>query len=243
MYCSEVSVKNMFVLKHSRATVTLEGLHFTNIMYCWQVLFQGAFLGKLPAANLALVSGVRMLWSAVAAAVSVRGVVVSADRWLVVERHVTDLTLDATRGPNLQTQSNTTVDNGLWCVVARMISINDFAVVLAKKNFLLLEHMEKIKHLHTRQLKKFRSRCNSLNTKILLLPKIIINAKIPLSSTPLWGSLIYSSMCLCMSGNCKHLQTQQKLCPLDFCFHLKQRQESTVAKHFFSSPLVYYCNV
>ena len=103
MYCSNVSVKNMFVLKHPRATVTLEGLHFTNIMYCWQVLFQGAFLGKLPAANLALVSGVRALRSAAAAALSMHRVVVSADRWLVVERHVAYLTLYGTRRPNLQT--------------------------------------------------------------------------------------------------------------------------------------------
>ena len=34
MYCSEVSVKNMFVLEHPRATVTLKGLDVTNIMHC-----------------------------------------------------------------------------------------------------------------------------------------------------------------------------------------------------------------
>ena len=38
----------------------------------------------------------------------------------------------------------TTVDNGVWCVVARMISINDFAVVQW-----LLEHIETIQHMHT----------------------------------------------------------------------------------------------
>ena len=78
MYCSNVSVKNMFVLKHPRATVTLEGLHFTKAMHRGQMSVQVAFLCKLPAANLALVSGVRALGSA--AALSMSRVVVSADR-------------------------------------------------------------------------------------------------------------------------------------------------------------------
>ena len=77
MYCSNVSVKNMFVLKHPRATVTLEGLHVTNTMHRGQVRVQVAFLCKIPAANLALVSGVRALRSA---ALSMRRVVVSTDR-------------------------------------------------------------------------------------------------------------------------------------------------------------------
>ena len=53
---------------------------------------QAACLRKLPAANLTLVPGVGTL--AFAAALSVRRVVVSADRRLIAEHQVTDLTLD-----------------------------------------------------------------------------------------------------------------------------------------------------
>ena len=74
-----MSGKIAFLLKHTRANVTLEGLDVTNTMNHRQVSLQTAFLCKLPAANLALVFGVRMLWSA-AAALSMRRVVVSADR-------------------------------------------------------------------------------------------------------------------------------------------------------------------
>ena len=56
---------------------------------------EAALLSELSAANLALVSGVRMRRSATAAvALSMRRVVVSADRCGVAERHVADLTLD-----------------------------------------------------------------------------------------------------------------------------------------------------
>ena len=75
----------------------MEGLDITNTMHCGEVCFQVAFLCKLPAANLALVSGVRMLRSAAAAAaaaLSMRRVIVSADRGGVAKRHVTELTLD-----------------------------------------------------------------------------------------------------------------------------------------------------
>ena len=62
-----------------------------------QVCTQIAFGCKLLAANLALVFGVRMLRSwcqwRFDVAVSMRRVVVSADRWLVAERHLADLTL------------------------------------------------------------------------------------------------------------------------------------------------------
>ena len=51
-----------------------------------------AFLCKFPAANLALVSGVRALRSA---ALSMRHVVVSAESGVLAEPHVADLTLDA----------------------------------------------------------------------------------------------------------------------------------------------------
>ena len=101
MYIFKVVLKIVFALKHPRANATLERLDVTNTMNRRQVPGQIAFIHKLPAANLALVSGVRTLRSA-ADALSMRRVVVSADRWLVVERHVADLTLDATRNQNLQ---------------------------------------------------------------------------------------------------------------------------------------------
>ena len=75
---SHVSLKVMLVLKHPRADVTLERLDVTNIMKCGKVLFQVAFLGKLPAANLALVLGVRV-FGFTAASLSMRRVVVNAD--------------------------------------------------------------------------------------------------------------------------------------------------------------------
>ena len=81
MHIFKVALKNMLVLEHPRANVTLEGLYFTNTMYSRHVLFQIALFCELPAANLALISGIRMLRSAVAAAaLSMRRVVVSADR-------------------------------------------------------------------------------------------------------------------------------------------------------------------
>ena len=50
-------------------------------MNSFQMQIQTALLCKLPAANLALVSGVRMLWSRRSGvALSMRRVVVSADR-------------------------------------------------------------------------------------------------------------------------------------------------------------------
>ena len=79
MYVLHVSLHVMLVLKHSRANVTLEGLDVTNTMDSGQVSVQVAFLCKLPAANFTVVSGVRMLSSATAA-LSMRRVVVSADR-------------------------------------------------------------------------------------------------------------------------------------------------------------------
>ena len=79
MFSLKVVIKMMLELKHPRADVTLEGLDVTNTMNRRQVPLQMAFMHKLPAANFALVSGVRMLWSA-AATLRMRGVVVSADR-------------------------------------------------------------------------------------------------------------------------------------------------------------------
>ena len=83
--------KSAFLLKHARANVTLEGLDIANAMNRRQVPLHIPFMHQLLAANLALVSGVRMLRSA---SLSMRRVVVSADRWLVAERHVADLALD-----------------------------------------------------------------------------------------------------------------------------------------------------
>ena len=82
MYVLKVPLQVMLALEHARADVTLEGLDVTNTMYCGQVCGEISFQSKLPAANIALVSGVRMLWSAsaAAAALSMRRVVVSADR-------------------------------------------------------------------------------------------------------------------------------------------------------------------
>ena len=84
-------LKIAFLGERLGANTTLEALDVT--VNSWQMFFHVAFLRKLSAANLALVSGVRMFGSA-AAALSMRRVVVSADRWLIAERHMTDLTLD-----------------------------------------------------------------------------------------------------------------------------------------------------
>ena len=57
---------------------------------------QIAFRRKLPAANLALVPGVKTLGSA-AAALSMRRVVVSVESGVVVKHQATNLTLDTRR--------------------------------------------------------------------------------------------------------------------------------------------------
>ena len=81
MYVLKVPIKALLVLEHARANVALEFLDITNTMHGGQVLFQVMFLCKLPAANLALVRCVRVLWSAEAAAASsMRRFVVGANR-------------------------------------------------------------------------------------------------------------------------------------------------------------------
>ena len=100
MYVANVFLKNILALKLTRTNATLEGLDVTNTVNRRQVFLHIAFIHELPAANLTLVSGVRMLRST--AALSMCRVVVSADRRLVAERHVADLTLDGTRSQNLQ---------------------------------------------------------------------------------------------------------------------------------------------
>ena len=67
----------ILALKNTRANVTLDVLYVTNTMYSRQVPLQMVFMHKLSAADVTLVSGVRMLRSA---ALSMRGVVVNADR-------------------------------------------------------------------------------------------------------------------------------------------------------------------
>ena len=73
-----MSLQVTLVLKHTSANVTLESLNAANTMYSGQVHFQVTFVHKLPAANFARVSGVRMIGST--AALSMCRVVVSADR-------------------------------------------------------------------------------------------------------------------------------------------------------------------
>ena len=79
MYVANVFLKNILALKLTRTNATLEGLDVTNTVNRRQVFLHIAFIHELPAANLTLVSGVRMLWSA-ATALSMRRVVMSADR-------------------------------------------------------------------------------------------------------------------------------------------------------------------
>ena len=79
MYVANVFLKNILALKLTRANVTLEGLSVTHTMNCSQMKIEVACRRELPAADLALVSRVRMLSSA-AAALSMRRVIVSANR-------------------------------------------------------------------------------------------------------------------------------------------------------------------
>ena len=80
------------VLVGLRADVALVLLDVTSSMYSFDVHQQIALPLKLPTANFALVSGVRILRSA-AAALSMRRVVVSAEGGVVAEPSVTDLTV------------------------------------------------------------------------------------------------------------------------------------------------------
>ena len=80
MHSLQVILQTKLVLEHPGTNVTLEGLDVTHTMDSGYMALQATSLRELPAANLALVSGVRMLRSAAAAALSMRRVVVSADR-------------------------------------------------------------------------------------------------------------------------------------------------------------------
>ena len=75
----QMCFKIVFSLEDLRANVALEGFYVTRTVNGSLVTKKCVLLGKFPAANLALVSGVRMLRSG-AAALSMRRVVVSADR-------------------------------------------------------------------------------------------------------------------------------------------------------------------
>ena len=75
----QMTLKVIIALEGLRANAALKGLHVTNTMYCRQVCFQAAFLCKLPATDVTLVSGVRTFRST-AAVLRMRRVVVNADR-------------------------------------------------------------------------------------------------------------------------------------------------------------------
>ena len=78
MHSLQVILQTKLVLEHPGTNVTLEGLDVTHTMDSGYMALQATFLRELPAANLALVSGVRML--RFADALSMRRVVVRADR-------------------------------------------------------------------------------------------------------------------------------------------------------------------
>ena len=76
----QVFSKSAFFFENTRANPTLESLDVTNTVNRCQVPLEVVIPNELPVANLTLVSGVRMFWSDAAAALSMRRVVVSADR-------------------------------------------------------------------------------------------------------------------------------------------------------------------
>ena len=84
MHCGQVSRQIAFLFKSFRADVALKILYVTNTVNSSHVQTHVAGVRELPAANITRVLGVRMLWSwrrrRSAVALSVRRVVVSADR-------------------------------------------------------------------------------------------------------------------------------------------------------------------
>ena len=98
MHSGQVHFEMLTRRKHLAANFASERLDVRlYVMHVCQMRRQGALVDKLPAAERALVRRLtRLLLSrdaAAAAVVSVRRVVVSEDRRLVAERHVTYLTL------------------------------------------------------------------------------------------------------------------------------------------------------
>ena len=79
MYVLKVVLKMLLLLKNQRANVTLKCLDVTDTVSVAHVVAQPPTSRELLATNLALVPGVRVLWSA-AATMSMRRVVVCADR-------------------------------------------------------------------------------------------------------------------------------------------------------------------
>ena len=95
VYGFEVPHEAALFIELPETNVAFERLDIANTMNRRQVPGQIAFIHKLPAANLALVPGDMVLW--LLSGRWMRSVVVSADFWLVAERHVADLTLDSGR--------------------------------------------------------------------------------------------------------------------------------------------------
>ena len=96
MHSGQVHFEMLTRRKHLAANFARERLDVRlNVVHVCQMRRQGALVDKLPAAERALVRRLTRLLSrdAAAAVVSVRRVVVSEDRRLVAERHVTYLTL------------------------------------------------------------------------------------------------------------------------------------------------------
>ena len=100
MNSPHVSSKMVFVAGDVVTQVTREWPLVAQAVNVRFVLFKRLLGRHLLAANCALVLRIRIV-----AALSMRRVVVSVDRWLVVERHVADLTLD-TRWSKLKTKRN-----------------------------------------------------------------------------------------------------------------------------------------
>ena len=97
MHSGQVHFEMLTRRKHLAANIAGERLFVRlYIVHVCQMRRQGALVDKLPAAERALMRRLTRLLSrdaAAAAVVSVRRVVVSEDRRLVAERHVTYLTL------------------------------------------------------------------------------------------------------------------------------------------------------
>ena len=86
MHDLNVSGHRRLLVELSVTKVTLEPFDVTNAVLCGYVNFQMLFSGQSLSANLARMRSYTAFRSR---AVSVRRIVVSADRRLVVERHVT----------------------------------------------------------------------------------------------------------------------------------------------------------
>ena len=80
MNLSQVLFVVTFLHGYVSANLTSKAFDVTDTVSATHVLTQPLTTRELPAANLALVPGVRMFWSTAAAALSMRRVVVSADR-------------------------------------------------------------------------------------------------------------------------------------------------------------------